>query len=172
MLTVKELDEKNIPLIADYWFNATPEYLLGMGVDTAKLPTREQFTAMLLTQLELPYPEKKAYALIWELDGKPIGHSNVNPSFYGNHAYMHLHIWTPEARKQGFGLDLVKMSLPYYFNNLKLKKLFCEPYALNPAPNKLLEKAGFTFVKEHITTPGAITFEQLCNLWEIAKPTK
>src|SRR4051812_29081329 len=81
MLTVKELDENNIPLIADYWFNATPEYLLGMGVDITKLPTREKFTAMLLAQLALPYPEKKAYALIWELDGKPIGHSNVNPSF-------------------------------------------------------------------------------------------
>ncbi|PZR09275.1 MAG: N-acetyltransferase, partial [Flavobacterium psychrophilum] len=32
------------------------------------------------------------------------------------------------------------------------------------------EKVGFTFVKEHITTPGSITFEQFCNLWEISKP--
>jgi RimJ/RimL family protein N-acetyltransferase len=169
-LSVRELEEKDIPLLANYWFTATPEYLSNMGVDPSKMPANEQFTATLKAQLALPYPEKKAYALIWEVDGEPIGHSNVNPSFYGDYAYMHLHIWTAETRKQGFGLDLVKMSLPYYFNNLKLKKLFCEPYAHNPAPNRLLEKAGFTFVKEHVTTPGAITFEQSCNLWEITKP--
>jgi RimJ/RimL family protein N-acetyltransferase len=171
VLSVRELEEKDIPLVVGYWFNATPESLHGMGVDTAKLPKNEEFTAMLEAQLALPYPEKKAYALIWEANGEPIGHSNVNPLYYGDYAYMHLHIWTPQARKQGFGLDLLRMSLPYYFNNLKLKKLFCEPYALNPAPNKILEKAGFTFVKEHITTPGAITFEQSCNLWEITKPS-
>lgn len=169
-LSVRELEEKDVSLVADYWFTATPEHLNNMGVDPSKLPDTEQFKAMLKAQLALPYNEKKAYALIWEADGKPIGHSNVNPLFYGDYAYMHLHIWTLEARKQGYGLDLVKKSLPHYFNNLKLKTLYCEPYALNPAPNKLLEKAGFTFVKEHITTPGSITFEQLCNLWEMKNP--
>lgn len=169
-LSVRELEEKDIPLLADYWFTATPEYLHNMGVDPTKLPDREQFKDMIKAQLALPYSEKKAYALIWEVDNNPIGHSNVNPLFHGDYAYMHLHIWTPEVRKQGFGLDLVKMSLPYYFSNLMLKTLYCEPYALNPAPNKLLEKAGFTFVKEHINTPGSITFEQLCNLWEMKNP--
>lgn len=169
-LLVRELEERDIPLIINYWFTSTPEHLHNMGADITKLPTPEQFTNNLLSQLALPYNEKKAYALIWEVNGKPIGHCNVNPLFYGNYANMHLHIWDAGYRKQGLGLNLVKMSLPYYFNNLKIKKLYCEPYALNPAPNKLLEKAGFIFVKEHINTPGSINFEQLCNLWEMAKP--
>lgn len=169
-LNVRELEERDISLIADYWFTATPEHLHNMGVDPLKLPEKEQFESMLRTQLALPYPDKKAYALIWEVNKKPVGHCNVNPLFYGDYAYMHLHIWYPEVRKQGFGIELVKKSLPIFFDNLKLKKLFCEPYALNPSPNKLLEKVGFTFVKQHITTPGGITFEQSCNLWEITKP--
>jgi hypothetical protein len=49
--------------------------------------------------------------------------------------------------------------------DIPLKKLFCEPYALNPAPNKTLEKIGFEFVKEYITTPGWINFEQPVKLW-------
>jgi len=166
-VNVRELTRKDIPLIADYWLTSDAEYLCSLGVDSTKLPSNEQFTSMLQSQLKISYEEKKAYALIWEEDGKPIGHSNVNPIVYGDHAFMHLHIWEAGNRKKGFGEDLIKLSLPYYFTNLKLKKLYCEPYAHNPAPNNLLQKAGFTFVKEYVTTPGSITFEQPVKLWEI-----
>ena len=168
-LTVRELEQKDVRMIADYWFTATPEYLNNMGVDTTKMPSREDFTAMLATQLTLPYNEKKGYAVIWEVNGKSIGHSNLNPVEYGDHGYMHLHIWQPEYRKSGYGTELIKLTLPYFFNNMHLQKIYCQPYALNGAPNKTLDKAGFKFVKEYITTPGSITFEQPVNLWEIEK---
>ncbi len=80
---------------------------------------------------------------------------------------MHLHIWNSEVRKMGLGTQLVKMSLPYFFKNMNLKKLYCEPYALNPAPNNTLKKVGFEFVKEYITIPGFLNFEQQVNLWEL-----
>lgn len=35
----------------------------------------------------------------------------------------------------------------------------------NPAPNKTLKKAGFELVKEYVTTPGPINFEQPVKLW-------
>ena len=79
---------------------------------------------------------------------------------------MHLHIWENGARKKGMGTALVKLGLPFFFKNLKLKKIYCEPYALNPAPNKVLEKAGFEFLKTYITTPGFLNFEQAVNLWQ------
>ena len=170
LLSVRELEKKDIPLVADYWGNADEAYLTGMGVEASMMPTRGQFMARLEAQLALSYPEKQAYALVWEHDGRPIGHSNLNPVIYGREGSMHLHIWEPGMRKQGFGADLVKMSLSLYFDNMKLEKIYCEPYALNPAPNRLLEKAGFTFVKEYTTKPGAITFEQPVKRWEIHKP--
>ena len=104
-VTVRELTQKNIPLIADYWLTNDTDYLRGLGVDFAKFPSRKDFTAMLQSQLALPYNEKKSYALIWEADGKPIGHSNVNPILFGDHGYMHLHIWEPENRKKGLVLN-------------------------------------------------------------------
>ena len=69
------------------------------------------------------------------------------------------------SKKKGIGIQLIKMALPYFFKNYKLKNLFCEPYALNPAPNKTLKKVGFTFVKKHVTIPGSLNFEQQVNLW-------
>ena len=66
------------------------------------------------------------------------------------------------------GTQLVKMTLPYFFKNLQLKKLYCEAYALNLAPNKTLEKIGFTFIKKYTTTPGFLNFEQEVNKWELS----
>jgi RimJ/RimL family protein N-acetyltransferase len=63
---------------------------------------------------------------------------------------------------------LVKMTIPWFFEKMKLQKLYCEPYALNPAPSKVLERAGFTFVKEHVCTPGSINFEQRVKRWEMS----
>lgn len=168
-LSVRELQAKDIPLVADYWQNAEPEFLTGMGVDLAKLPTRDALTAMLTQQLSLPVNQRMSYALIWLEDGEPVGHSNVNKISFSESAYMHLHLWQPALRQKGAGTELVKKSLPFYFENLQLKTLYCEPYALNPAPNKTLAKAGFEFVKRHTTIPGTINFEQEVNCWQLTR---
>lgn len=167
VLSVRELQESDIDAIINYWLNADGAFLEGMGVDLNKIPVREEWTNMLLEQLSQSIEEKKSYCVIWMVGQKPVGHSNVNKIIFGEEAYMHIHLWNAEVRKKGFGTEFVKMSLPYFFKNLNLKKLYCEPYALNPAPNKMLEKVGFTFMKEHTTTPGWLNFEQPVKLWEL-----
>ncbi len=166
-ITVTEMQESDIPLIADYWLTADKTYLQNMGVDLKKMPAPEEWLSMLQSQLNKPYKEKASYCTIWQLNGKPIGHCNVNKIIFGQDAYMHLHIWNAAERKLGLGADFIKQSLPYFFNNLQLKKICCEPYALNPAPNKVLAKAGFTFIKEYSTIPGSLNFEQPVKLWQI-----
>ena len=168
ILSVREIQEKDIDLIADYWLHSDPAFLMSMGVDLDKIPTREQLTQMLLSQINTAIEEKRAYCVIWELDGKQVGHSNTNPTVFGEEAFMHLHLWNSDGRKKGLGTELVKKTLPLFFKNLKLKRLFSEPYALNPAPNKTLQKAGFEFVKEYITTPGYLNFEQPVNRWQLS----
>lgn len=123
---------------------------------------------MLSEQLHQSYEEKKSYCIIWEADGKQVGHSNVNKIIFGQEAFMHLHIWTPKIRKQGYGAEFVKKTFPYFFDNLHLKKLYCEPYALNAAPNNTLKKVGFKFVKKYVTIPGWLNFKQPVNLWELS----
>jgi RimJ/RimL family protein N-acetyltransferase len=166
-LSVREMQEADIELITRYWLTADPAFLHGMGVDTSKMPSKENWLQMLSEQLRQSYPEKKSYCLIWLVDQEPVGHSNVNKIKFGEEAFMHLHLWKTDVRTRGFGELLVKKSLPYFFKNLQLKKLYCEPYALNPAPNKVLQKVGFSFVKEYQTTPGWINFEQPVKLWEL-----
>jgi len=165
MLSVREMQTTDIPDFLQYWYTADHTYLLSMGVDINKMPAKEVLSEMLLEQLNTPIENKKSYCIVWENNGKAIGHSNTNPTIYGEEAKMHLHLWLHAERKKGMGTELIKMTLPYYFEKLKLKTLWCEPYALNAAPNKTLEKAGFKFIKEYITIPSFICFEQPVKQW-------
>lgn len=164
---MREIQQSDIPLLIAYWQNASDEYLLGMGTDPAKMPAHDEWVNMLTEQIQTDYPGKKSYALIWLLDGRPVGHSNVNKIVFGQEAYMHLHLWDASLRHTGYGVQFVQLGIPYFFKNLRLKKIYCEPYALNPAPNKTLPKAGFRFVRSYITVPGFLNFEQEVNLWEM-----
>ena len=166
-LSVREMNEDDIPLIVNYWLTSDPSHLQRMGVDLTKIPTAQQLTEMLSGQLSLPIEQKRAYCIIWQLDAKPVGHSNTNPTTFGEEAYMHLHIWEKDIRNMGYGLKFLKLTLPYFFSRLQLKKLYCQPYSLNEAPNKTLQKLGFQFEKEYITIPGSLNFEQPVKKWVI-----
>lgn len=166
-LSVREIQESDIPGIASYWLDSASDFLVGMGVDLQKLPSREQFSKMLKDQINSPYREKETYALIWLISGEAIGHCNVNKIIFGSEAYMHLHLWESKHRRKGMGSKLVRLSLPNFFNNLELEVLYCEPHARNPAPNITLERLGFTFVKEYTTIPGSINYEQPVKRWAL-----
>ena len=166
-LTVKPLGHSDIHHIVNYWTKSEPAFLEAMGVDLSKLPEARQLKSMLISQLKLPIEERTAYCVIWFEKNQAIGHCNTNPTSFGQEAHLHLHIWNSTARKKGMGTELIKMSLPYFFNDLQLKTLWSEPYSPNEAPSKTLEKAGFEFIKEYQTIPGSYSSEQAVKQWKM-----
>ena len=166
-IDVRPLTEHDIPSIVEYWKTRTDENLLQMGADKEKLQ-QVDFQKLISDQLALPINEKKFFYVIWVLNGNPIGHSNVNNIQFGNHAYMHLHIWQADNRTRGIGTQLVKKSLAIYFKELQLQRVYCWPNAFNPAPNKTLRRVGFDLLEEHhICIPGFVNFEQPVNCYEM-----
>lgn len=168
ILSIREITHNDIPHVVNYWMSADSEFLHNMGVDLKKMLTAEQFTTFLTAQVNLPIEQRISNCVIWLENGIPVGHSNTNPTNYGEDAFMHLHLWEPGARHKGVGTEFVKLSVRYFFDKLKLNDLYCQPYALNPAPNKVLERLGFEFVKEYITVPGMINYEQPVKLWHMS----
>jgi RimJ/RimL family protein N-acetyltransferase len=171
-ISTRPIQPGDIPFLINYWLTADEAFLKSMGADIKKIPSREILEQMLSEQIITSLPEKKSYCIIWLENNQPIGHSNVNKIKFGEEAYMHLHLWKNETRQKGLGAAFVKLSLPWFFEDLQLKRIYSEPYALNPAPNKTLEKAGFHFVKEYITTPGLLNFEQIVNLWRMDRVSR
>ena len=80
---------------------------------------------------------------------------------------MHLHMWEQVDRQAGAGTFFVTLSIAKYFEVFNLKRIICEPNADNPAPNRVLEKVGFTFVKNHDKNPGFINYFQTLSRWEL-----
>ncbi len=140
-----------------------------MGVDPEKLPNHRDWRKLILDDLSHTIPNRQFYYLIWQINSRPVGHSNINKIVYGDHAYMHLHLWDHEKRHIGNGTYFIRACIGTYFKKFKLKKLFCEPHAYNPAPNKTLARAGFELVKKYETTPGWINFHQKVNRWTLSR---
>ena len=162
------MQQEDVVLIVDYWHNSSDEHLIGMGVDLDKLPGRDDMMQGISTQLGQSFEEKNAYALIWELNGKPVGHCNINEITFGSQANMHLHIWEKDNRRLGYGIEWVRMSLPFYLTNFELQTLICEPMRSNPGPNRLLKKLGFIHEKDYVTIPGSHCFEQEVSRWTLS----
>lgn len=168
-LKVRKMTVSEIPLMVDYFLESSTEFLKGMGADKRKLPARENWIGKLEKDFLKPNKEKEFFYLVWLINEEAVGHSNINKIDYGNTATMHLHLWHSVKRKRGLGVEFLKMTIPIYFREFELKALFCEPKAENEAPNKVLRKTGFRFVKSYETIPGWINFKQKVNRYEYKK---
>lgn len=167
-LAVREMQECDIEPIVDYFVLAETTFLEGMGVDKSKLPSKESWMKKLEDELRNDLLEKEFYFMIWLLDKVPVGHSNINQIKPEESACMHLHLWQGGSRRKGMGLDFLKLCIPNYFKSYDLKTLICEPYAMNVAPNKVVQRLGFDFIRTYDTTPGWINFHQSVNRYELS----
>jgi RimJ/RimL family protein N-acetyltransferase len=158
-----------LPML-DYFLGADERSLQAMGVDPKKLPRRDAWLARLLPDLTRPDSLKQTFYLGWDYQGSRIGHCNLNPLRYGAQAGVHLHLWDAGARSAGLGTELLRLSISVFFQRFALQRLYCEPYAHNPAPNRVLTKAGFRWLERYRTTPGLICFEQKVNRYVMQRP--
>lgn len=149
--------------MVDYFLGAEDAFLHGMGVDRSKFTTREDWIASALRDHTRPYHEKERSYLAWVYDGVAIGHSSINRIRYGEEAFIHLHLWSAPHRQAGLGTTFFRLSAERFARDFALRRLYCEPYAENPGPNRVLPRAGFQFVKRYRTTPGPLNYEQDVN---------
>lgn len=146
-----------------YFLDADDAFLVGMGVERSKLPWREEWIDSALRDHDRPNHEKDRAYLAWVYDDAVIGHSSINKIEVGNAAFIHLHLWSQEHRRAGLGTALFELSATRFVADFSLQRLYCEPSAANPAPNRVLLKCGFRLIKRYRTVPGPINFEQEVN---------
>ena len=166
---IREIQEEDITPIVTYWNTVSDEHLALMGVPKEALHRYTNLGPFLKKQLDLAYDQKTALFMIGLLDDQPYGHCYVNNIQFGKEAHMHLHVWASKSRKKGLGSAMVERAIPHFFKKLHLETLICEPYTLNPAPNRTLEHLGFEFKKSYKTTPSGWNFELQLNRWELTR---
>ena len=164
-LTVREMTTPEFELVINYFLKATPEFLEILGVDPSRVPSAEGWRERFRREDGRLIGQRTWMVLIWLSDDRPVGFSSSDKITYGEQANMHLHVIDPEHRHRGIGAECVRRSADIYFERLKLKRLFCEPNAFNVAPNRALQKAGFKYLKTHMTVPGALNYRQAVTRW-------
>jgi RimJ/RimL family protein N-acetyltransferase len=162
------LDETEV--IVEYFHTSTPEHLDTLGVDPTRLPDRDRWHERYRAEHAKPLPERATFEVAWLADGEIVGFSTVDKLQYGVQANMHLHIVVPDRRRSGLGAPLVRRTAALYFDTLQLQRLFCQPNALNVAPNRTLQAAGFRYVKTLMTAPSALNYRQPITRWLLERP--
>ena len=151
----------------DYFLDADDAYLRGMGADRSRFPSRNDWLREVLADQKRAESRKDRIYLGWFYNGRLVGHSSVNQIEIGEQAYLHLHLWDPALRRNGLGAEFLRRSIACFRRRLHLKRVICEPYADDVAPNRVLQKLGFTFIGRFKRVPGSITYEQDVNRWEL-----
>ena len=164
-VTVRPMTLQETSEIIDYFYSATPEYLEVLGVDPSRLPTVPQWQHRYEEMFDQPVEQRSHFLVSWFEGDRFVGFSTADKITIGERANMHLHVKDASRRQRGIGVECVRQSAELYFETLKLKQLFCEPNAFNVAPNRTLQKAGFKYVKTHMTVPGPLNFHQAVNRW-------
>lgn len=168
-IAVREMNLDEIDLIIGYFHRSTPEHLERLGVDPTRLASPVAWRDRFEHQFGLPIAQRATMALTWLKDDRPCGFSTADRIVFGDRANMHLHIVDPDDRARGVGVECVRQSADLYFEKLRLRSLFCEPNAFNAAANRTLQKAGFRYVKTHMTVPGPLNYRQPVTQWLIEK---
>lgn len=168
-LGVREMALSETGLIVDYFHRSTPEHLEILGVDPTRLPRPDAWRDYFQREYALPIDRRQGVFVIWLLDDLPVGFSSCDKIVHGERANMHLHVTEPTRRQQGIGTECVKQSVDIYFDRLRLNRLFCEPNAFNVGPNRTLQRAGFKYLKTHMTVPGPLNYHQAVTRWVIER---
>jgi RimJ/RimL family protein N-acetyltransferase len=168
-LTVRPMQLEEVSVVIDYFHGASAEQLETLGVDPTRLPEPTKWRQLYEHEFAQPVDRRRGFMVLWELEGRTIGFSTVDKLKYGNEAYMHLHVVDPGLPQAGHGSACVRRSVDIYFETLELQRLYCEPNAFNTAPNRALQKAGFRYVKTHMTVPGPLNFHQAVTRWVVER---
>jgi RimJ/RimL family protein N-acetyltransferase len=168
-VVAREMSIDETEIVIDYFHSSIPEHLEMLGVDPTRIPPKNAWAERFRHLFEMPVETRWSFLVTWLIDGGPIGFSSCDKIVFGECANMHLHVTLPERRRQGVGTQCVLQSVEIYFRQLKLQRLFCEPNAFNVGPNRTLQRAGFRYVKTHMTVPGPLNYHQAVTRWVIER---
>lgn len=156
-LSVSPMKENEIQYMVDYWFNCSNADLERMGVDKAKLSSKEKFHNDILASFKHPIEDCKSFYMIWYINNEPVGHNAFRDIVKGELASMHLHIWVDKYRGKGFGAKLFCLSALEFYKLYEPKLILCEPAFHNPMPNRMLQKIGYKIWRTNFSKTGYIS---------------
>ena len=169
-LRVREMRLDEVGMRINYFHDASDEFLKLLGIERARLLSREAWHEFYEADFARPIRDRENYLLAWEQDGEVVGMAIADQFTYGEHSVMHLHILPEGRRRSGLGSEFVRLSAAHLIEVLQLKRLYCQPNAFNVAPNRTLQRAGFRYEFTKVLAPRPTDLPQPLTRWVLEAP--
>lgn len=168
-VTVRDIELQDIGPIADYWHDSDSEYLESIGVDINKIVSRDITISTFESALPNIRGDQDRIVLIFEVDNKIIGYTNVNFNQTGD-PFAHVHITDYKYRNKGIIPSVFFKVITVFYDYFNIKKLYLQTNIKNKKINNLLFKKNITNIKtEYISKPDGMGAIGTYNLFSCSR---
>ncbi len=167
-IVIRDLEESDVPALVEYWHASSPEYLRSIGVDLAKLTTREETQRRFLASLEAAGRRSRVTLVVAAAGGEPLAYSNADLGADGA-GTVHAHVLDPALRRVGFASAVFLSVLRVFCTHFGIEKLVFQTSPENEAINRLVQRFGFAPRRVHLEQPDGMARPGLFNLYEVPR---
>lgn len=136
---LRDLEEQDVELITNYWFESGDAHLDFLGIDRRLLGSREDTNARFRIAIPGGDANQMRLAFAITLDGGFIGYTLLN-RFDAQTNYSHWHITESARRAAGLSSVLYPWRIRTYFEAAPIERLIHQTRTRNLAVNRMLDK--------------------------------
>lgn len=167
ILSVRNLEEKDIPKIVDYFLDSKNH--LVDGIEYSKVPYEEEIIETLETSMSDANDKKQRYYLILENGGKNYGHCHIERFENRDEAYFYFYDWEGLLRNEKRIDGLINLAIQNILSTYPLKTIYSEPTRDDKYRNGVFERLGFEKIGEHQEIRDAISRNDTFVKWKLNK---
>lgn len=149
-LTIRPFQLSDIEAQMKYLYDNDNDFLESLGFDPKSFPGKEKHSELMRNRLQknmaLPESDRQHFAVVAEVDQRPIAMAVLKTDEGNDTAHAHFHIWEKPLRGQGLGEPILKTGVKLLMKHQCRTTAWIEPRDSNLAMNRLMEKCGFKFL--------------------------
>lgn len=167
LMSVRSMEEKDIPMIVDYFLDNPESQLSVDGFDINKIPFEEELINILQNYIHEKNADKKRFDIMLVRGGRAEGHCYVERLNKKGEAYLYFFNNKGLLKNKDRMSDLLKMAIELILQKSPLKTIYAEPTKEDEYRNEILKKIDFEFVKKHKNERDSLSGEHTFNLWKL-----
>jgi RimJ/RimL family protein N-acetyltransferase len=169
-LTIRDIEEADVPAIVDYWYTSDPAYLRSIGVEVAKIAARprEEMERRFLSSIPRPGSETDHPTFVVASGDEVIAYTNLNIKS-ADEAYTHVHILKEELRSKGLASFLFLPMIRLFFSRFPIEKVVFQASPENEKVNGLIQRFGLMPQKVYLSNPDGMARAGEFNVYEITR---
>ncbi len=164
---VRPLEEKDIPLVIDYFLNSTKVELTEAGLDELLIPSEETLLEELHQCMNTENAAKEQFNMIFEMNRKTYGHARLD-QIAETTAHFFFFNWEPSFRRQDTidpwmeqAIELIRTTYP------TIRTIYTELSKEDNYRAEILQRAGFEEIGQETFQRDKMSIETTYTRWRL-----